>query len=458
MGRIIAWSIIIALVSLLVISTQLDARPKGASRGGGTPAAGVSGPASSEAFAGLMGKVILGAPEAQRAAGLDNLRMVASTYDDRIRLAILLAEVSGPSEAVKALDGLASEPGASEDRAAEVAALRAQYAGEGAIDPESPVGKAALTRHPWFAKVALSFQKPDSPLRASALDEASRVTSVMLAATIGGVVVLVAALALFILAIVLLATRKLRVHYRHDRPHIEPRGSAYLEIFALFLVAFLILQLLVGALSGAVGMLALLTMWLALPVILWPTLRGQSWLQTRLALGLHARGLGIAGVCKEIFLGIVGYLALLPIVGAGILCTLLLVTLSGVVRAAMGLPPPAQPTHPIAGMLAQASTAEIVALVSLATLWAPVVEELTFRGAFYHHLRGRWSTLVSATFVGIIFAAIHPQGLLAVPALASIGIALALLREWRGSIIPSMTAHALNNGVIITLIILMLRA
>lgn len=454
-GKLIAWVIIVALVSLLVPATQLESRPKGAS----APAAeGLTGPASSEAFSGLMGKVIMGSPAEQRAAGLDNLRMVATSFDDRVRLAIILAEVTGAEEAIKKLDALAGEPGASEDRAAEVAALRGLYAGQGAIDPESDLGKATLARHPWFGRVALSFNQPDSPLRASALEEASRVMAVMLVATLVGVAVLVAALALFIVAIVMLATRKLRLHYPHDRSALEPRGSAYLEIFALFLVAFLVLQLLVGALSQAVGMVALLAMWLALPVILWPTLRGHTWTQTRLALGLHARGLGLAGVVKEVCLGIAGYLALLPVVGAGIICTLLLVALSGVVRAAMNLPPPEQPTHPIAGMLAQASTVEIIALVSLATVWAPVVEELTFRGAFYHHLRGKLGAIVSATFVGIIFAAIHPQGLLAIPALASIGIALAMLREWRGSIIPSITAHALNNGAIVTLLVVMLKA
>jgi membrane protease YdiL (CAAX protease family) len=455
MGKLIAWVIIAALVSLVVVATQFEARPKGASAASASTA---TGPAAPEGFVGLMGKVLMGSPADQRASGLSNVRMLATGFDDRVRLAILLAEIQDQAETLTLLEGLAAEPGVSPDRLAEVQALRALYAEGTAIDPGSEAGRSLLARHPWFGKLALSRGEPSSALRTQALEAASRVTGVLLAATIAGVLLIALSLGLFITAIVLLATGRLRPHYRHDRAALEPRGSAYLEIFALFLVAFLVLQLVVGALSASVGMVALLAMWLALPVIVWPTVRGHSWAQTRLALGLHARGRGIAGVLRELVLGAAGYLALLPIVGAGILCTLMLVALSGVVRSAMGLPPPEQPTHPIAGMLAQASTAEILVLISLATVWAPVVEELMFRGAFYHHLRGRWGTVVSATFVGVIFAAIHPQGLLAIPALASIGVSLALLREWRGSIVPSIAAHAVNNGAIVALLVVLLRA
>jgi membrane protease YdiL (CAAX protease family) len=59
--------------------------------------------------------------------------------------------------------------------------------------------------------------------------------------------------------------------------------------------------------------------------------------------------------------------------------------------------------------------------------------------------------------VSFLFPIIHPQGWVAVPALGSIAMALAALREWRGSIIASMTAHAFNNFVAVTLALLLFR-
>jgi membrane protease YdiL (CAAX protease family) len=56
--------------------------------------------------------------------------------------------------------------------------------------------------------------------------------------------------------------------------------------------------------------------------------------------------------------------------------------------------------------------------------------------------------------VSILFAAMHPQGWAGVPVLASIAIVLAAIREWRGTILASATAHALNNGFAMTMLVL----
>jgi membrane protease YdiL (CAAX protease family) len=80
-----------------------------------------------------------------------------------------------------------------------------------------------------------------------------------------------------------------------------------------------------------------------------------------------------------------------------------------------------------------------------------------FRGALFHHLRRRRPWLVSAPLTALIFAMLHPQGWVTVPALGSIAIVLAGLREWRGSIIAPMAAHALNNFLAVTLAVVLLR-
>ena len=89
-------------------------------------------------------------------------------------------------------------------------------------------------------------------------------------------------------------------------------------------------------------------------------------------------------------------------------------------------------------------------------LLAPVVEELIFRGAFYHYLRCRYSVPVAVAVTAILFAVIHPQGLVAVPLLATLGSVFALVREWRGSIVATITAHAFNNFIGMSLLFLLL--
>ena len=83
-----------------------------------------------------------------------------------------------------------------------------------------------------------------------------------------------------------------------------------------------------------------------------------------------------------------------------------------------------------------------------------MTEETFFRGALFHHLRGRFTAVFSALTTALLFAAIHPQGWVAIPALASLGFVFAMLREWRGSLIAPIVAHAINNGFIMTLLVL----
>lgn len=85
-----------------------------------------------------------------------------------------------------------------------------------------------------------------------------------------------------------------------------------------------------------------------------------------------------------------------------------------------------------------------------------------FRGVLYRHLRAVsggwhpvWSVLFSAVVVSFLFAVIHPQGILAVPVLMALALAFTLMREWRGTLLPSMIAHSINNAVATLLLFLM---
>jgi membrane protease YdiL (CAAX protease family) len=105
-------------------------------------------------------------------------------------------------------------------------------------------------------------------------------------------------------------------------------------------------------------------------------------------------------------------------------------------------------------MLGSASAIEIMLLFMLASVVAPFVEEIAFRGLLYGHLRAvvaprmRFiSLLVAAIGSSFIFAVIHPQGVLFVPALGGLAVGFCIFRELRGSLVAPMVAHAVNNAV-----------
>ncbi|HWB19430.1 MAG TPA: CPBP family intramembrane glutamic endopeptidase, partial [Phycisphaerales bacterium] len=66
------------------------------------------------------------------------------------------------------------------------------------------------------------------------------------------------------------------------------------------------------------------------------------------------------------------------------------------------------------------------------------------------------SVIFSALVSSFIFAAIHPQGWVTIPALGSLAFCFCLMREWRGTLLPSMVMHGINNGLVMTLAILIL--
>ena len=86
--------------------------------------------------------------------------------------------------------------------------------------------------------------------------------------------------------------------------------------------------------------------------------------------------------------------------------------------------------------------------VFLICVVAPIAEETFFRGFLYGGLRGRLSQIPAASASGLVFGLVHaPTGLTTVIPLAVLGIGLALLYEWTGSIWPGIIAHAINNSL-----------
>lgn len=95
------------------------------------------------------------------------------------------------------------------------------------------------------------------------------------------------------------------------------------------------------------------------------------------------------------------------------------------------------------------STVNLVLVLFLVTVMAPVAEEILFRGYIYRALRNWKGVWPAALLSGALFGGIHisssPIGFI-VP-LAILGVGLALLYHWTGSLYLPVALHALNNSI-----------
>jgi membrane protease YdiL (CAAX protease family) len=88
----------------------------------------------------------------------------------------------------------------------------------------------------------------------------------------------------------------------------------------------------------------------------------------------------------------------------------------------------------------------LIAVLSLA--FAPVIEEIFFRGFIFGGLRGRWGTLGAAAASGVLFGLAHlgnPGDVLVTIPIGVVGFIFALGYAYSGSIVASMIAHFLFN-------------
>jgi membrane protease YdiL (CAAX protease family)/uncharacterized RDD family membrane protein YckC len=93
---------------------------------------------------------------------------------------------------------------------------------------------------------------------------------------------------------------------------------------------------------------------------------------------------------------------------------------------------------------------EAIAAGLLIIVAAPISEEIFFRGLMFTGLRRRLSLWPAAAITAILWAALHytgPESIGVVPQLAVLGLLLAWLYEYTGSLWPPILMHAVNNGL-----------
>ena len=78
-------------------------------------------------------------------------------------------------------------------------------------------------------------------------------------------------------------------------------------------------------------------------------------------------------------------------------------------------------------------------------VFAPVVEELLFRGVLYATLRRGLGPLPAGLASGVVFALAHGYGAVGFASVLGSGLLWALAYEWTRSLLPGMLAHAASN-------------
>ena len=463
--HLLAWVVIMILVLLSVLGGQLEQAPVDS---GGTTDSRTLQPLPMADD--MNGRMLLGLNEMDGAFGpmlLDQAApMKNGTPEQQLAYVILTSELVSPEEGVKALEALheSIDAGTLEDlpegydQLLEVVGglLFSTAAGETAAPP-SVEDRSLLEASLGIYGTYLLAHATDDTQAISVLEsQFSRAVFGLLAVMVWFLVAGFSGFVLLVLFIVFRLTGRLQLKFLPG----TGTGSVYLETFALWLFLFmafsiaipLLYQLVTGEDLAGIGqqgqlLIGLITMFLSLVVLVWPVIRGVRFSDVCEDIGL------VPGRWfREIVAGVATYCAALPLLLFGVI---LFMVLSAIWVLLFDDTP--QPNHPIQDSMGSGIVG-LVLVYLVACVAAPIVEEIMFRGFLYRYLRDGTSKLlwfgsfVIAAFVSsFIFAIIHPQGVVFVPVLGALAIGFCLGREWRGSLIAPMVAHALNNGVVMTL-------
>jgi membrane protease YdiL (CAAX protease family) len=385
------------------------------------------------------------------------------SYSVRTRLAAipLQAEFQTAQETIDSIDQLVkvgnwtmpgtqnfSEPDGAFLRAART--LRTIYTDGNADNVSEEDRKDLAFRLGYAGELALTYGKTDDPARNALIGGGARI--VLLAAlVIGGILVLLGVgTVLLVIGVARASTGSLIG--RLERA--VPGGSLGIETAAVFVAGFLGVKVAAGLLQRVTGwnedgiqLAAFAMQWLLLPlVLLWPVVRGMNWTQARKTLGLHSG----SGVIKEIGAGVIGYFMCVPLYAAGVVMALVLMLMQLLLQRAMGgeASSATGPTNPIVELAASSSPVMLITLFLTATIWAPIVEEIVFRGGLLRQLDSRIHFLLAAVLTAGVFALMHGYQLMAMPILIMLATGFAMIRWWRGSLIACIVAHFLQNFLV----------
>jgi membrane protease YdiL (CAAX protease family) len=462
---LLAWIAIVLLVCLVLWLHMVS--PPGAVK--------PSGPGLDVRLMQMSARYLVGAKELFGIPGKDlhdqAKGMNTGRVEQRLGFVILTGELDGPAEArtqLKQLEDKLPTAGVqlTPEQSALVDDLGRLYSDYQAGRLQAPSvnndeRQKLRTDLGWFGELALApAGGPDAEARAAVMRSANRTALALLGSVIGLGMVALVGFAGLIIFVIFLFSGKLQQGIHPGLCH----GGIYAETFAVWMALFLALSVAGANLSFAAEarwLVAGLASLLSLAALFWPVFRGIPWAQVRGEIGL---GFGKVPPVEPV-IGIATYAMAIPLVGLGLLLTLIILLFEGALQGLGGgadnFNPGHFPSHPIVEYVAGHDWWARFQILLLASVIAPIVEETMFRGVLYRHLReasaglGRGvSVLLSALLVSFLFAVIHPQGLEAVPILMGLAFTFCLVREWRGTLVPAMIAHGISNGLVLGLLIL----
>jgi membrane protease YdiL (CAAX protease family) len=415
-------------------------------------------------------------PATDRQSLVEQVETTVAADADRVRVIIMAADFLGPDAALERIEDLRTDllareappetdaeaatqaeadPNARTHRdllRAELDALKIIYTdGPDALEPAARDQLAA--RYGTLGEFALTTGQPDSARTAAIGGPWPIIILGLGVMTLIGSALFVG-FGLLVWGIIWYASP--RTVMRSEKP--APGGSVMLETYALFVGGFAVLS--IGStiaeahapdpVRDLVIALHLPAQWLLMLTVLWPLLRGMTGRAWRQAMGI-TRGQGVG---REMACGLLAYLASVPLYFLGVAVSVVLMFAWNALKTGGSGEPAPPPENPIVELIGSADLVTLILIFTLATVWAPVTEELIFRGALFRHFRGRVHWTLAALGSAVLFAYMHAYGPLMVAPLVALGFMFAFMREWRGSIIAPMTAHFLHNFTLITLMII----
>ena len=159
---------------------------------------------------------------------------------------------------------------------------------------------------------------------------------------------------------------------------------------------------------------------------------------------LAALGISARNFLKNVFYGVVGYIALIPVL-------ILILAIIAVIINITKYVPERQPVVEL--FLKEKGVAFLTYSSLFAAIIGPMVEELFFRGFLYSALKKYIGIFWAMTATASLFAALHAHIVGFFPIVA-LGMLLAYLYEKTGTLVSSITVHIVHNLSMVFLVFL----
>ena len=150
---------------------------------------------------------------------------------------------------------------------------------------------------------------------------------------------------------------------------------------------------------------------------------------------LRSLGISLKNFSRNVFYGIVGYIAAVPVLVA------LLVIIAAVANIIKYVPE----KQPVVELFLREKDIRFLTYTSIfAAVVGPIIEELFFRGFMYSALKKYIGVFWSMVVTAAVFATFHTHIVGFLPIMA-LGILLAYLYERTGTLVSSITVHTMHN-------------